>query len=98
MVAELLGGTPSEHPDRLRAASPMAMLPLRIRHLIIHGTADTAVPIDLSRRYARAAVAAGDAAEMIELPDTGHMEFLDPTTEAHATLCRWLEAIRGPGA
>lgn len=92
VVAELLGGTPAEHPDRLRAASPMEMLPLGVRQLILHGSDDEAVPIGLSRRYARAAEAKGDRIELIELPGTGHMEFLDPSTDAHAALCRWLRA------
>ncbi len=89
-IVELLGGTPSQQPDRYRAASPMEMLPLRVRQLVLHGTADGMVPVDLSRRYVQAAKAAGDAAELIELPGCGHMEYLDPASEAHATLCRWL--------
>ncbi len=98
VVSELLGGTPGQHPERYRAASPIEMLPLRVRQLILHGTADDVVPIDLSRRYWRAADAAGDAVELIELPDTGHMEYLDPRSGAHATLCRWLSAtMNEPG-
>lgn len=99
VVVELLGGTPSQYPDRLRAASPMEMLPLRVRQFILHGTADDAVPIELSRCYARAAEAAGDAVELIELPGTGHMEYLDPGSEAHAILRRWLLAsMSEPGS
>jgi acetyl esterase/lipase len=90
VVAELLGGTPGEHPDRLRAASPMERLPLGVKQLILHGSDDAAVPVELSRGYARAAEAKGDRVQLIELPGTGHMEFLDPSTEAHAALCRWL--------
>lgn len=90
VVAELLGGTPGEHPDRLRAASPMERLPLGVEQLILHGSDDAAVPVELSRGYARAAEAKGDRVQLIELPGTGHMEFLDPSTEAHAALCRWL--------
>ena len=90
VVRDLLGGTPDEHRDRLRAASPMERLPLGVRQLILHGSDDAAVPIDLSRGYARAALAKGDQIELIELPGTGHMEYLDPSSEAHATLCRWL--------
>jgi pimeloyl-ACP methyl ester carboxylesterase len=93
VVAELLGGTPSHFPDRTRAASPIAMLPLRVRQFILHGTADDAVPVELSRRYARAAEAAGDTIELVELPGTGHMEYLDPGSEAHAILRRWLLAF-----
>jgi pimeloyl-ACP methyl ester carboxylesterase len=90
VVAELLGGTPGEHPDRLRAASPMERLPLGVKQLILHGSDDAAVPVELSRGYARAAEAKGDRVQLNELPGTGHMEFLDPSTEAHAALCRWL--------
>jgi acetyl esterase/lipase len=91
-VAQLLGGTPSEHPDRLRASSPIEMVPLGVRQLILHGIDDRVVPIDLSRRYARAAGGAGDTVDLIELPGTGHMEFLDPDTHAHTLLARWLLA------
>jgi acetyl esterase/lipase len=90
VVAELLGGTPSQYPERYQAASPMAILPLGVRQLILHGTADDVVPIDLSRRYASAARAVGDSVELIELSGTGHMEYLDPSGEAHAALSRWL--------
>jgi acetyl esterase/lipase len=92
VVAELLGGTPAAHPELLRAASPIEMLPLRVRQLIVHGVEDTAVPIELSRRYAQAAEHAGDDIELVELADTGHMEFLDARSDAHTTLRRWLLA------
>jgi len=92
VVADLVGGTPSQLSERYRAASPIEMLPMGIRQLILHGTDDDAVPIDLSRRYAQTAHAAGDTVELIELTGTGHMEFLDPGSEAHAALCRWLSA------
>jgi acetyl esterase/lipase len=90
VVEELLGGTPSRHPERCRAASPIEMLPLGVEQLILHGTADEAVPIDMSRRYARAADAAGDTVQLVELSGAGHMDFLDPSSEAHGALSRWL--------
>lgn len=89
-VAELLGGSPANVPERYRQASPIEMLPLGVRQLILHGTADDVVPVDLSRRYAQAASAAGDPVELVEFPDAGHMEYLDPNSEAHAILGRWL--------
>lgn len=95
VVSEFLGGAPERHPDRLRAASPFEMLPLGVPQLILHGTADTAVPIELSRRYALAAKAAGDSAELIDLPGVGHMEFLDPGSTAFAGCRRWLAATLG---
>jgi acetyl esterase/lipase len=90
VVAELIGGPPHRYPERYRSASPIEMLPLGVRQLILHGSADEAVPVELSRRYARAAARAGDAIELIELSGAGHMDYLDPSSEAHARLCRWL--------
>lgn len=94
-AAELLGGSPDDYPGRYRLASPQLMLPLRVRQLVMHGANDSAVPIAMARDYTRAASAAGDAIELIELPDTGHMEFLDPASAAHAAFCDWLTQWRG---
>jgi acetyl esterase/lipase len=92
VVEELLGGPPFRQPARCRAASPIEMLPLGVKQLILHGTADEIVPIDISRRYARAADAAGDTVQLVELSGAGHMDFLDPSSEAHGVLSRWLKA------
>ncbi len=90
-VAELMGGSPTEYPDRYAAASPIELLPLGVPQLLIHGVRDEAVAIDLSRTYVDSARASGDRVEFVELADTGHMDFLDPATKAHTTLCAWLE-------
>jgi len=92
-VRELLGGSPEQCPGRYQAASPQALLPLEVPQLIIHGAADDVVPIEMARRYTETSRAAGDEVELLELPDTGHMEFLDPASAAHAALCSWLLRI-----
>lgn len=92
VVAKLLGGTPADVPDRYRSASPRARLPLGVPQLILHGAKDDLVPIRLSRDYAGAAIAAGDAVELEEFPAAGHFDFLDPASLAHAALLRWLAA------
>ena len=94
-VAELLGGAPADQPARYREASPHAMVPLGVRQLIIHGSADDVVPIEVARGYIRAARAAGDRVELLELPRLGHMEYLAPSSAAHAALCDWLAGILG---
>jgi len=83
----LLGGTPSGHPDRYASASPHRLLPHGSKQLLLHGLRDEAVPISQSRRYARAARLAGDDVSCVELQDSGHMDFLDPLSSAHGTLC-----------
>lgn len=97
-AAELFGGSPHEQPDRYAAASPMAMLPLGVRHLILHGTEDEALPVEMIRDYVHAARAAGDDVQFDELPHAGHMDYLDPRSDAHGTLCRWLDRVTAPAA
>lgn len=94
-VRELLGGAPIECEERYHAASPLANLPLGVPQLLIHGTADAVVPIEISRSYTLAAQAAGDQIELVELQNAEHMEFLDPTSAAHTALCDWLTRIAG---
>ena len=90
-AAAFLGGSPAEHPDRYRAASPRAMLPGLVRHAIIHGNADDYVPLAASRAYTTAARTAGDDVTLTEVAGGGHMDHLDPASPAHAALVRWLE-------
>lgn len=92
-VVQLLGGTPDEQSARFSAASPTELIPLGVAQWILHGTADDAIPIALSRSYVQSARSKGDRVELIELTDVGHMEFLDPTSESHSTLCRLLKKI-----
>jgi acetyl esterase/lipase len=91
-VAELLGGSPADQPLRYDAASPLSLLPLGIPQLILHGSADEALPVEGARSYARAA-AAGDRVQFVELPNAGHMDFLDPDSDAHRALYAWLELV-----
>lgn len=89
-VERLMGGTPLEHPERYAAASPAELLPLGTSQLVLHGAMDEALPAELSRRYVDAARAAGDPVDHVELPDAGHMDFLDPASAAHAAFVGWL--------
>jgi pimeloyl-ACP methyl ester carboxylesterase len=90
-VRELLGGSPAEQPARYAAASPAALLPLGVPQLIIHGTEDDTLPVEVARDYARAATSAGDSIQFRELAHVGHMDYLDPSSDAHDALCDWLE-------
>ncbi|KAB2969698.1 MAG: alpha/beta hydrolase [Thermoanaerobaculia bacterium] len=92
-VAELLGGSPEQRPERYADASPISLLPLGVDQLIVHGAADDELPVETARGYARAAVAAGDRIQYSELPGAGHMDYLDPASEAHGVLCQWLERV-----
>ena len=92
-VTEFLGADGGEKDRHLREASPRHRLPTGVRQLILHGDDDEAVPVDLSRRYAAAAAAAGDDVEYVELAGGDHMAFLDPASVAHAALKAWLDQL-----
>jgi acetyl esterase/lipase len=79
VIGQLMGGSPTDPPDRYIAASPADLLPLGVPQTLIHGTADDSVPYALSRDYAAAASAAGDRAELVTLDNVGHFELVDPT-------------------
>jgi acetyl esterase/lipase len=62
-----------------------------VNQLIVHGGMDETLPVEITRGYVQAARATGDNVQFSELPRAGHMDFLDPESEAHATLCAWLD-------
>ena len=74
----LLGGGPGRYPDRYRLSDPMQLLPVGCPARLVHGSADDRVPCGMSRDYRARARAAGDDAQLDELPGTGHFEVIDP--------------------
>ena len=85
-VAELLGGSPQDQPERYQVASPPDLLPLKVRQKLLHGVEDNIVPISLSQEYVSAARAKGDDATLQELRGMGHFELIDPRSAAWPTL------------
>jgi acetyl esterase/lipase len=93
VVAELMGGSPEEVPERYAAGDPMRLLPLELPVLIVHGVRDETVSIEISRRYAEAARAAGDEVELVEIEgNVGHRTHLNPNSEAWAAVLARLRA------
>jgi acetyl esterase/lipase len=78
VVADFLGGSPEEVPDRYAFASPIEQLPLGIPQKLFHGTADPSVPLEISERYAHTALLRGDDAELIVLQGASHFDVVDP--------------------
>ena len=77
-VDELLGGSPDRYPQRYAEASPAALLPLEVPQLLIHGTLDAEVPYAIAESYQRAALLAGDRAELFTLAGSDHFDPIDP--------------------
>ena len=90
----LLGGPPGRRPDRWAAADPARLLPSGVRTVLVHGTADRVVPVEVSRSYVAAARAAGDVPVLHELPDVEHYALIDPLSPAWpAVLAAVAEAL-----
>ncbi|MSP13425.1 MAG: alpha/beta hydrolase [Chloroflexi bacterium] len=81
-IVEQLLGSPAAYPERYATASPIELLPLGIRQILLHGTEDTNVPIEISQRYYNTALAHGDDITLISLPQMGHFEPIDPQSAA----------------
>lgn len=92
-ASELLGGGFDEVPERYAIASPAALLPLSVPQVMIHGTVDDRVPLQVSQSYTRAAQAAGDNARLIELPGVDHFALIDATSPAWATTVDALKTL-----
>lgn len=62
---------------------PTRQVPARGRVVAVHAEADEVVPVDQSRSYVRAAVAAGGDAALVLVPG-GHFDLIDPSSAAWA--------------
>jgi acetyl esterase/lipase len=93
VAEELLGGSPSQVPDRYELACPVARVPLGVPQLLVHGGRDDIVPARMSRDYARVAEAAGDAVELVVHEQLGHFEHLDPGSAAWESVRSWLSEV-----
>jgi acetyl esterase/lipase len=86
VVADLLGGTPHDYPDRFVAASPVECLPLGIPQVLVHGCLDETVPFSLSKQYGETAASFGDPVQLVPLEGMGHFEPIDPRSAAWAAV------------
>jgi dipeptidyl aminopeptidase/acylaminoacyl peptidase len=82
VVADFLGGSPAQVPERYRAASPIEMVPLGVPQRVIHGDRDDVVPVAISREYVEAARKSGDDCTLVEPQGAGHFELIDPRSAA----------------
>lgn len=85
-VPGLLGGLPDEHPERLRRASPIAMVPFGVPVVLVTAEHDAIVPAEQAAVLVAAGAAAGDRVELREVPGAGHFELVDAAHPAFAVL------------
>jgi len=96
-VVGLLGGNPRTVPERYAVASPAALLPLGISQVVIHGTEDDSVPLEMSQAYVAAAKAANDQVTYHKLVGVDHFDLIDPRSTAWAITVEALHELLGKG-
>ncbi len=92
-VREFLGGGLDTRAGAYALADPLGLLPSGVNVLLVHGDADDRVPVEQSRRYERAARAAGDTCELLELPGVDHFALIDPRSQAWANVVTRLKPL-----
>jgi acetyl esterase/lipase len=92
-VVEFLGASPRADPALYERADPIQQLPTNKPVLLVHGDADSRVPVQLSRAYAAAAAAVGDSCQLLELPGVDHFAVIDPRTVTWAEIAQRLPAL-----
>jgi pimeloyl-ACP methyl ester carboxylesterase len=90
-AVEGLLGSFADVPERYAAASPVALGPLGVPQLLVHGDADAVVPVAQSREYA----ARDPDAELVELRGVGHFEVIEPASTAWVAVLDRLDAYLG---
>ena len=82
VVEQLLGGSPTDVPERYAQVSASKLLPLGVPQVLVWGDSDVLRPMWLGEEYTRAATAAGDSADLIIVPGLGHFEVASPYSPA----------------
>ncbi|MFW0793764.1 alpha/beta hydrolase [Gordonia sp. CPCC 205515] len=81
-IVRVLGGTPTQYPQRYAAVDPIQNLDPSIGVIAVNGGADTTVPPVLAEKYVDADNAAGGRARAIIMPGQTHSSIVNPHTRA----------------
>lgn len=81
-VAEFVGGKPDAVPEHYREADPMELQIPHAAQYLLHGVIDDTVPPEFSRDYLRLKKKGGESVQLIEIPQAGHFDLIDPASEA----------------
>ncbi len=93
VVNQLMGGSPTDHPDRYAATSLMQLAPVGVPQVHIVGAHDrTWTPV--GRAYVARAREVGDTMiTLVEAPEAGHFELISPTSTTWPLVIRELKAM-----
>lgn len=96
-VAEFIAESPERHPESYAEGSPIAQLPLGRPVLVVHGDADTRVPLAHSTAFVDQAHRAGDRVALTVLEGVDHLQLIDPDQQHWAGVVDFLASVE-PGS
>lgn len=96
-VRELMAQSPQEAPDLYAVGSPTARLPLGRPLLVVHGSADTRVPLAHSQAFVERARQAGDRVELQVLDSVDHLALIDPAQPWWPRVVDWMTSVARSG-
>jgi len=91
---EFLGGAPEAIPDVYEAACPSRHASC-VRRILLHGSADDVVPLEVSEAFLAARAADAGRVELVRLEGVDHMELIDPESRTWPAVLAAFETLRG---
>jgi acetyl esterase/lipase len=95
VVPKLMGGNPSEVPDRYADGSPIELLPLNVPQILVQGAGDSTVSLTSVQAYYAAAQKKGEAMQLVVIQESGHFELVVPTTTSYPKVRKAVLTLAG---
>ncbi len=92
-TCSFLGGHQTARAAEYALASPMALLPLGVPQVVVHGLSDRTVPAEMSASYCERAKAAGDDVTHVAIEGAGHRDMTDPSASPWAAAVRAIDQL-----
>jgi len=96
-VADFLGGSPDDLPDRYFFACP-SRHSTRVPRVLIHGTADDIVPLNVSQDYLTGRSAESGLVRLVELSGADHFDLIDPRSASWKIVLAEIKNAAGAGS
>lgn len=93
VIDKLMGGSPSAHADRYAAASAMRLAPVGVPQTLVIGAKDNSWSPGGRAYFAHAREIGDSSVRLVELPESGHFEMLDPGSSSWTTVYQAFKSV-----
>jgi acetyl esterase/lipase len=93
VIDKLMGGSPAAHADRYAAASAMRLAPVGVSQTLVVGAKDAGWGPVGRAFFARTRALGDSSAHLVELPESGHFEMINPASSSWPAVYRSLAAL-----